>query len=121
LHILPTGAVPPDPGEWIGSQSLAAILAALRDRADIVLVDTAPVLHVGDTLALSERVDAFVVVSRLKSARRGVLAELRRQLDRAPVAKLGVVVVGTPSGASYDSTAYTYGNAGYYPKRDLIA
>ena len=37
LDVLPSGPIPPDPGEFVGTQALSEILAELRDRADIVL------------------------------------------------------------------------------------
>jgi len=61
-------------------------------------------------MALTSRVDALVVVARLSSARRSVLNELRRVLDSAPIAKLGVVVTGAQHGEPY-SGGYGYGDA----------
>ena len=42
LDVLPAGPLPPNPGEFIESQALAAILRDLRDRYDIVLVERPP-------------------------------------------------------------------------------
>jgi polysaccharide biosynthesis transport protein len=110
LQVLPVGPLPPNPAEFIGSHTLAALLAKLETRADLVLIDAAPMLQLSDAMALTSRIDALVVVARLSSARRSVLNELRRVLDSAPIAKLGVVVTGAQHGEPY-SGGYGYGDA----------
>ena len=104
LEILPTGPIPPDPGEFVGTQALGEILAELRERADIVLIDAPPVLHVGDAMTLSTKVDGIVVATRMKVVRRNMLSELARQLQTVPTPVLGFVV--TDAG---EEEAYGYG------------
>ena len=108
LQVLPVGPLPPNPAEFIGSHGLAALLAELEARADLVLVDAAPLLHLSDAMTLTARVDALVIVARLSSIRRPVLNELRRVLESAPIAKLGVVVTGAQQGEPYHG-GYGYG------------
>jgi capsular exopolysaccharide synthesis family protein len=108
LEILPAGALPPDAGEFVGTRALGAILRSLRDRFDLVFVDAPPMLKTGDPLTLSGRVDALVVVSRLKVVRRGMVAELARILGTAPAAKLGFVVTDAGAEDGYGQ-AYGYG------------
>ena len=50
LVVLPTGPLPPDPGEFVGAEGVSRVIAALRERVDIVLVDAPPLLAVGDGL-----------------------------------------------------------------------
>jgi capsular exopolysaccharide synthesis family protein len=92
LDVLPAGSVSPDAGEWIGTQALGEILQGLRQRTDLILVDTPAMLRVGDAMAVSTHVDALLVVVRNNAIRRPVLKELRRVLDACPVPKLGFVV-----------------------------
>jgi capsular exopolysaccharide synthesis family protein len=109
LQVLTTGRPPPDPGEFVGTHALLEILDALRSTADWLLIDTPPLLTVGDAMTLSPLVDGMVIVTRLKTIHRGTLAELGRVLAGAPVAKLGVVVTGADS----DKERYRYGYEGY--------
>lgn len=102
LAVLPTGPIPPDPGEFVASAALGEILKALEERADIVLIDAPPLLHVGDALALAARVDGLVLVTRLNLVRRPMLAEARRLLDAAVAEKLGFVVAGAEAEEGYD-------------------
>ncbi|MGZ8708181.1 MAG: polysaccharide biosynthesis tyrosine autokinase, partial [Gaiellaceae bacterium] len=104
LHVLPSGPSPLDPGEFVTSRALDSILGALRERADLVLIDAPPTLPIGDAMALSAKVDALMVVSRVGVVRRQMLADLRRMLETAPAEVLGVLATG----ASITST-YGYG------------
>jgi tyrosine-protein kinase len=112
LEVLPSGPVPPDPGEFVGSKKLAEILAALRERADVVLVDAPPLLHVGDAMTLSSAVDGIVVLTRMKVVRRHMLHELARQLATVPTRVLGFVVADSGGEEGY---GYGYGYA-YSPR-----
>jgi succinoglycan biosynthesis transport protein ExoP len=110
LDVLVAGPLPPDPGEFVGTKKLAEILARLRVGYDLVIVDTPPVLRVGDTLALSGQADGLLVITRLNVVRRPMLRELRRALETAPSPKLGFVVTGSGGG---DAIGYGYGDG--YP------
>jgi Mrp family chromosome partitioning ATPase/capsular polysaccharide biosynthesis protein len=105
LSVLPAGSIPPAADEFLESEGVSTVLTELSERYDVVLVDTPPLLAVGDVMALSTKVDAIVVVTRLGIHRRQ-LEELARQLHncRAPV--LGFVLTGASHGDSY---SYGYG------------
>ena len=109
LEVLAAGPPPPNPGEFAGSQTVAAILSALSERAPFVIIDTAPLLGVGDTLSLSRSVDAMVLVTRLNKLRKPMLAELARLLEGAPVDVLGFVVTDAEAEERYGLGYYDYG------------
>jgi Mrp family chromosome partitioning ATPase len=109
LDVVSAGPIPPDGGDFIGSQPVGEILVRLRDHYDLVLIDAPPLLRVGDGIALSARVDAMIVVARLNILRRPMLNELRRVLETLPAQQLGFVLTG----ADLDD-GYTYGYGGYY-------
>jgi Mrp family chromosome partitioning ATPase len=113
LEVLPAGPIPPDPGEFVGTAALTEILEQLRQRADVILIDAPPALHVGDAMTLSTKVDGIIVVTRMKVVRRQMLAELARQLAGSPTPVLGYVVTGADEEDSY---GYGYGYGGYYAK-----
>jgi capsular exopolysaccharide synthesis family protein len=109
LYVLPAGTLPPDPGEWVGNVVVGDLLESLVERADVVLVDTPPILHVGDAMALSAHIDAMLFVVRLSIARRPAMSEARRLLDTSPTKKLGFIVT--------DAAHEMDPNAGYYLPR----
>ena len=108
LDVLVSGPLPPDPGEFVGTRRLADILTALRSRYDIVVLDSPPLLRVGDAMTLSARADGLIVLTRLNAVQRPMLRELSRMLDSAPATKLGYVVTGSQREAGY-SGGYGYG------------
>lgn len=111
LEVLPVGTRPPNPAEFIGSDTLADLLAQLEEQAELVLVDAPPLLHLSDAMTLTGRVDALVLVAKLATLRRPVLHELHRVLQNAPVSKLGVVLTGTDEGEAYGGGyGYSYGH-----------
>jgi succinoglycan biosynthesis transport protein ExoP len=105
LNVLPAGSLPPAADEFLESERVSAVLDDLADQFDVVLLDSPPLLAVGDVMSLSTKVDAIVVVVRLGIHRRQ-LEELARQLQtcRAPI--LGFVLTGASHGDSY---SYGYG------------
>ena len=110
LEVMPSGPLPPDPAEFLTTRELAAIIEQLRDRCDVVIIDSPPALPVGDAMALSSVVDATLIVARAGVIRRGSLSELKRLLDTSPAAKLGFVLTGAEMGEHP-----TYGGGyGYY-------
>ena len=117
LEVLPAGDALHDPDELGAEAAVARVLHRVQSRADFVLVDAAPLLRVGDAVALTAHVDALLVVVRLQSLRSATLEELERTLGSTPTAKLGVVVTGAPpaSGGEYSR----YGSSRGAPALEL--
>jgi Mrp family chromosome partitioning ATPase len=114
LDVLVSGPLPPDPGEFVGTRRLADILAALRSRYDIVVLDSPPLLRVGDAMTLSARADGLIVLTRLSTVRRPMLRELSRIVESVPTQKLGYVVTGARGEGGYSrGYGYGYGKGGY--------
>ncbi len=101
LEVLPSGPIPPDPGEFITRPALGDVLRELGERADLVLIDAPPLLGVGDSLTLSARVDGMLLVTRLNTLRRPMLHELHRILESCPATKLGFVLAGSEAEEGY--------------------
>jgi succinoglycan biosynthesis transport protein ExoP len=95
LHVLTAGSAPPNIGEFVSSAGLTQLLSSLVEHADVVLIDGPPLLAGGDAVALSAKVDALVMVTRVDSLRRPMLYEVQRVLDLCGCGKLGFVAVGT--------------------------
>jgi Mrp family chromosome partitioning ATPase len=111
LKVLGSGPIPPDPGEFVASTAISHVFAQLYDVADIVLVDTPPLLAVGDALVLSAKVDGLILAARLETVRRPVLDDLKRMLGSAPVRKLGFVVTGAEAEEAAYGYSYGYGSS----------
>jgi polysaccharide biosynthesis transport protein len=115
LEVLGSGPIPPNVDEFVGTRAVADILDELRARADVVIVDSTPLLVVGDAMALTNAVDGIVVVTRMNVVRRPMLRELARVLNSSPAQKLGFVVTGAGGEESY------YGYESSYRSRQPAA
>jgi Mrp family chromosome partitioning ATPase len=108
LRLLPAGTTITDPGEFIGRQELADLVAELGEHFDYVLLDTPPLLAVGDSMALSAMVDAIVAVTRLRFVRGPLLQDFARQLESCQADKLGFVLAGAELEEGYEQSDYYY-------------
>jgi tyrosine-protein kinase len=106
LDVLTCGSLPPNPGEFVASRRLPELLEQLAERADLLLVDSPPLLHVGDAMTLSADVDALLVVADPKKLRQGSVEEADRLLGSMRAHKLGFVLTGAEHGKGY---GYGYG------------
>jgi succinoglycan biosynthesis transport protein ExoP len=112
LDVISSGPLPPDGGDFVGSKAVADLIGTLRDRYDLVLIDSPPLLRVNDATALSSRVDAIMIVARLDTLRRPILKELARVLGSIRAPKLGFVVTGI--GSTDEDYAYQYSGSYSY-------
>jgi len=110
LEVLCSGLQPPNPGEFIRSRGVGRLIAHLGEIFDTVIVDAAPLLGLGDSLALIPRVDAVLPVARPELLRRPMLDELHRVLDSSGASALGIVVTDSHR----EGTSETYYGQGYY-------
>ena len=62
----------------MGARTLADLIRQLREAYDLVVLDSPPLLQVGDAMTLSSAVDAVIVLTRLRTLRKGMLGDLRR-------------------------------------------
>ncbi len=111
LTLLPAGGMPPNPAELMESDRLRNLLSELSTRADVVVIDSAPLLPVVDSVALSRLVGGVIPVVHLKNTERDTLQELHRVLCTLGSPVLGYVLAGVGAG----SDGYGYGSYGYSP------
>lgn len=64
FYVLPAGVIPPNPAELLMSDGVSEVFATLKTQFDYIIVDTAPVSLVADTLLISKYADCFVYVVR---------------------------------------------------------
>lgn len=98
LDALPSGPLPPNPSELLGSKRMGEVLETLDDRYDIVLVDAPPLLPVTDAAVLAPQVDGVIVVVRY--GRTGVpeLSAAKEALDAVSGRVMGSVLTMVPGG-----------------------
>ena len=111
LKIIPCGALPANPAELLDTPAFRRVLSELRDRFDMVIVDTPPVLPVTDPLIIAREVDGVVLVTRCEATTRGEVHRALTQLAKGDTNLLGVVlneVDARQERYAYNSSYYTY-------------
>ena len=114
LYVVPSGTPPPNPAELLLSEGFVQLLQQFEAQYDQVVIDTAPLLPVADTLAIMPHVDAAFMVVRAEQSTVREVQDAVARLRTAGVAEplKGVVFNGVRRfrlgyGASYNYY-YTY-------------
>jgi len=111
LSVLPSGPLPPNPADLMHSEAFSRLLGELRERFDRVVIDSPPVNLVTDPVILSTRVDATLLVLRVKRTKRDAARRALRALRDVGANCPGFVLNAASSGEQYDYRVYyaTYG------------
>ncbi len=112
LHILTSGAVPPNPAELLNSRSMDQFLSDVGAAYDLVLLDAPPVLHVTDALILGKKTGGALLVYRAGDVPRTSLRRAANLLGSVQVPLLGVVLNGVRAELSGDY--HDFGYSSYY-------
>jgi capsular exopolysaccharide synthesis family protein len=112
LSILPAGERIPNPPQLLGSQQLRDLLDGLVGRADVVIVDSPPVLPVTDAVILAQAVDGVLLVVDAGETAQDVVRRAAESLQQVGAHLVGVVLNKMPAGRSGYHHAYReyYGN-----------
>jgi polysaccharide biosynthesis transport protein len=92
LFVLPRGPIAPNPGELLASHQLESLLEQWKLEYDHVILDSAPVLPVADSLSVAPLADSTIIVVRSATTRRKALLRIRSLLRRARARVIGIVV-----------------------------
>lgn len=114
LSILTSGSTPPNPAELLKSESMSAVVAALRGSHDIVLIDAPPLLPVTDGALLAAQADGALLVVRHGKTTTDQLTLAVDRLEAVGATPVGVIFNMTPAKGG-DGYGYGYGY-GYAPE-----
>jgi len=110
---MPSGPIPPNPAELLGSQRMRAMVEELAAEYDFVLLDTPPVQSVTDGLMLTNIVDGVILVVRGGKTTFEALDAGIRKLKEVNAHILGFVLNGVKGDQRGN---YYYGYGAYYAK-----
>jgi len=111
--VLPLAKSATTPRDVLGSAAMARLLQELRQRFDIVLLDTAPLLAIADTRILAPSADAVVMLARWKKTPVKAITSALSLLQGKGVFVAGVALTQVDLKAQ---GRYGYGDANYYYK-----
>ena len=99
-YIMPSGNIPPNPSELLGSKRMETALTALRKKFDYIIIDLPPVNIVSDALSIANLITGIIVVIREEYTEKKELEHCFRQLKLSNVNILGCVMNEAKSGSS---------------------
>lgn len=116
LDILMAGPVPPNPGELVTRESLDQTMEQLKEHYDYILIDTAPVALVTDTLALGRISNATVYVCRADFTQKASFGLINSLNMEKKLPNMSIVLNGVDLSKKKYGYYYGYGKYGKYGK-----
>jgi non-specific protein-tyrosine kinase len=103
LRLVPSGPLPPNPSELVGSRRMGEIIGTLSELADLVLFDAPPVIAVTDAAVLASRVDGVLLVIKAGTTKRDHAKRAKELLDKVNAHVVGAVLNNIKMDTSYYS------------------
>lgn len=116
LDILMAGPIPPNPGELVTRESLDQTMEQLKEHYDYILIDTAPVGLVTDTLALGRISNATVYVCRADFTQKASFGLINSLSMEKKLPNMSIVLNGVDLSKKKYGYYYGYGKYGKYGK-----
>jgi capsular exopolysaccharide synthesis family protein len=107
LWLMPSGPLPPNPAELLGSRRMAELIDEVKSLADVVIFDSPPARAFADATLLARACDAAIIVVKAESTQAMSLKKTRKQLANAGTKLLGFVF-NSDSTSSEDYPEYDY-------------
>ncbi len=117
-YILPSGEIPPNPSELLGSRRMETILNDLREKFEYIIIDLPPVNIVSDALSVSRFITGMIVVIREDYTEKKELERCIRQLRLSNVNVLGCVLNESKNGGGSYGKYKKYRYYKYYRSED---
>jgi capsular exopolysaccharide synthesis family protein len=99
LTLMPAGPLPANAGDLLDGHRLRWILDVVRARADVVIVDSAAVLSVSDSITLASAADHVLLVGDYRQTTRGYVTRMLAELTGVVQGGLSAVLLNVPAGA----------------------
>jgi succinoglycan biosynthesis transport protein ExoP len=117
LFVLPSGGLPSDAVGILNSQRMSDMIAELKTRYDMIILDSPPMLGVSDASVIASEVDQTIIVVQHRRFPRAMLTRVKQAIVGVGGTVLGVVLNNVD--LRHDQNYYYYTNYyGYYHPRD---
>jgi non-specific protein-tyrosine kinase len=104
LLLVPSGPLPPNPADILGSSKMEQAIGVFKERADVILFGAPPVVAVTDAAVLGTKVDGVLLVVTAGRTRRDHAERAKELLERVNVRIIGAVL----NEAARSATLSTY-------------
>ncbi|MGG1636873.1 CpsD/CapB family tyrosine-protein kinase [Paenibacillus sp. FSL K6-3182] len=92
LSIIQAGPTPPNPSELLSSEQMAELLKTARERYDVVIIDTPPIMSVTDAQIVATQSDGVVLVIDSGKVKKDVALKAKASLEHVKANLIGVVL-----------------------------
>jgi capsular exopolysaccharide synthesis family protein len=113
LKVIPVGKNPPNPAEILSSKKFQEFIESQKEKFDMILFDTPPVISVTDPVLMSRKVDGVLFVVKFAKTDRQVAASAIESLKKSRANILGAVLNSTQFHRGYGYYRY-YSYYNYY-------
>ena len=109
IDIMLSGPIPPNPAELLGSDTFSSLLANFKESYDYVIIDSAPLVLVSDTIPILKHADLVLYTMRANHTDKKLAPFINSLVNDKKVHNIGVVLNGIKAGAnSYYKYGYGY-------------
>ncbi len=112
LYVLPSGEIPPNPSELLGSERMKKLLEVFKEHFDYIIVDLPPVTLVSDAVSASRFLTGILVVIRENYVSKKEVEQCMRQLKLSNANILGCVMTDCDSKSGSKKYRQDYGTYG---------
>lgn len=92
IKVMPSGTVPPNPSELLGSQKNKKLIEALKEEFDLVILDCPPVNGLADSLVMTSLADGIIVVCAQNKTKMPMLVETKKALTQLNAKITGIIM-----------------------------
>ena len=114
LSVVPSGIIPPNPSELLGSKRMSDLLKKLENEWDMILLDSPPLVAVTDATMVSKEIDQIVMVVKVGQTDKKAFDHTITSLRNVQAPLGGVILNAVTHKNSYGSYYYYYQYYHYY-------
>ncbi|MGH1363798.1 MAG: polysaccharide biosynthesis tyrosine autokinase [Calditrichia bacterium] len=108
LYAITSGPLPPNPSEMIASDEMDDFIRVAREKFDVVLFDSPPIIAVTDAAIMSAKIDGLLLVVRAHQTQKHAVRHAKTLLENVESNILGCLLNGVSAKRSYGSYYYYY-------------
>ncbi|CAM4494886.1 capsular exopolysaccharide synthesis family protein [Paenibacillus endophyticus] len=92
LSIIQAGPTPPNPSELLSSEQMAALLKTAREKFDVIIIDTPPIMSVTDAQIVATQSDGVVLVIDSGKVKKEIALKAKASIEHVKARLIGVVL-----------------------------
>jgi len=109
MKIIPAGPIPPNPIEMLNDEKLAGLIDELKERFDVIVLDTTPIGFVADLFQVVNLVDAYMFIVRHNQTNKNGLKTALEEVENQQLKGVGIIVNAIRQKRRYGGYGYGYG------------